>query len=196
MATWVSWVDATSNSSTAMTTSSGATVWTCWNNGYATTASTNTSDTWTIWATSGTVLTVSHQPARQLTAEEIEQNRIATEERNRQYQEAEAKRKQEREAADAKAKELLVVFLTPSQRQALETMHAIALESITGKKYRIRKGWAGNIDELDDKGEVVATLCVHPNEAVPEYDNMLAQMLMIQTDEARLLRTANRTPRR
>jgi hypothetical protein len=42
-------------------------------------------------------------------------------------------------------------------------------------------------------GVAVARLCAHPNEQVPEHDNLVAQKLMLENDVGLFRRTANRT---
>lgn len=60
------------------------------------------------------------------------------------------------------------------------------------RTYRITKGRAQNVQEVDEDGSVVARWCVHPRERVPDYDTMLAQKLMIELDEERFEEVANR----
>lgn len=61
------------------------------------------------------------------------------------------------------------------------------------RKYRIRKGMHGNIDLLDGEDRVVERLCVFAKGGVPPQDNMLAQKLVLETDEAHLRERANIT---
>lgn len=78
-----------------------------------------------------------------------------------------------------------------------------------GKRYRIKKGWAGNVERVEDvrlpqqqSPSLVANdrhyvavekLCIHPNDWVPDQDNMLAQKLLLEADEAKFRRIANIT---
>ena len=63
-----------------------------------------------------------------------------------------------------------------------------------GRTYRIWRGVAGNVRELDAAGRERARLCCHPTEDVPQGDVMAAQKLHLETDEAGFRRTANVTP--
>lgn len=95
------------------------------------------------------------------------------------------------EAAESRADQLLTSLLTPSQAQEYRDQKRFELQ-INGKTYRINKGRAGNV-QLIEGGKPVAQYCAHPDIWVPNGDNMVAQMLMLQTDEAMFLKTANRT---
>ncbi len=46
---------------------------------------------------------------------------------------------------------------------------------------------------LDDKGQERVSYCIHPVEDVPAADKALAQKLLLETDEAAFLATANAT---
>lgn len=118
-----------------------------------------------------------------------EQRRVEAERRN-----AEEERREKAAAeADVRAEELLRSLLTPEQIDNLEKQSAIIVKSEMGKQYRIKRGWSGNVEELDDSGKPIASYCAHPGEVVPRADNMVAQLLMLKTQEAEFLRTANRT---
>lgn len=115
----------------------------------------------------------------------------------RRQQILEKVREQERKQKEAnkKADNLLKSLLTPEQIKELDEHSCFIVPSPSGDKfYRIKRGRAGNIEELNQKREAVATLCIHPRESVPNADTMLAQKLMIETNEDEFLRIANRTP--
>lgn len=188
---WKIWAGGTSSVSTSFSSSADS-AWTGWVN-LTSSDTIDTDATWATWVGEVSFKAMS-SPAREVISPEKVALSVAESEQRMVIRQVEADRAlMERQIADAKAKELLIQFLTPEQTAMLETMKAIAVQSVTGKQYRIRKGWAGNIDELNERGEVVARLCVHPNINIPEYDNMLGQMLALQTDEAGLLRIANRS---
>lgn len=91
-----------------------------------------------------------------------------------------------RRIAERVADELLLSQLSPEQReeyQRLQRFHVVA----DGKTYRIRRGWAGNIDLIEDD-RVAERWCVHPARTVPVPDNLLAQKLMIESGLADELR--------
>lgn len=93
-----------------------------------------------------------------------------------------------------KAEALLCSLLTSEQREQLEKQSAFIVKSELGKMYRIRRGSAQNIDELDAKGKPTHRLCIQCADELPVADLMAIQKLMLEMDEARLLKIAIRTP--
>jgi hypothetical protein len=109
----------------------------------------------------------------------------------------ELKKLKAKEEADQRAEALLKCFLSSSQRAQYEAERAfevITCRSGVTRTYRLRKGWAGNVFLLDDKGRQVEKYCIHPDVAVPEADNLVAQKLLLESNEEEFLRVANRTP--
>jgi hypothetical protein len=104
---------------------------------------------------------------------------------------------EQRQAASARARELLLGELDPVQRAQFL---AEGCFEVIGKRarYRIRPAISANIDVLRRRGggRVYGRLCVHPQGAhrMPVEDTMLAQLLHLRDDEARLLEIANRHP--
>lgn len=95
----------------------------------------------------------------------------------------------ERDAANKRAEKLLVENL--SLKQAAEyakSKHII----VHGRhaRYRIRQGRSMNIDVIDRSGLVTGRLCAYPSHTIPDCDTMLAQKLMLETDEDAFLRVA------
>lgn len=79
-----------------------------------------------------------------------------------------------------------------AQKQTLDKDRCFYLTSSSGKRYRIDRGRSQNVRLVEETtGKVVRTYCAHPVEAVPDPDTMLAQKLMLETDEAAFLRIAN-----
>lgn len=112
----------------------------------------------------------------------------------RRKKEAEAKRRQLE--IEARARELLLEFLDEEQKKTYLEKEHFFMEVIDGqtgekKRYRIDKGFAGNVRLVDETGKIMKRYCIHPSERVPDEDCMLAQKLLLETDEARFLRVAN-----
>jgi hypothetical protein len=97
--------------------------------------------------------------------------------------------------ASERAKQILLDHLTPEQCDMVEKNGWFVIEGgLTGKKYKIKSGGvAGNIEELDDNGKMIAKYCCHLNYQYPNSDHHLAQKLMLEWDEEEFLRKANRT---
>lgn len=183
------------------TSSSSGTTWTNWVNTYTdnnTTSCYTTSGTcinvWTEWVDGTSDTSPLNQVAPvELIPEELAAQQERIEAAAEKWRIAEAKRKRKRQEARKKAKALLVAELTEQQRDQLNEMAAFLVETEEGRRYRIKNGWSGNVEELDEDGRVIARYCIHPRLSVPHEDNMLAQKLMLETDEAAFQRIANRT---
>jgi hypothetical protein len=99
-----------------------------------------------------------------------------------------------RDAADKRAERLLLQFLNPDQEvQYRKDRYFEVLSKDGTRRYRIRRGWAGNVTVIDLKGREVEKLCIHPDISVPQEDNLLAQKLLLEADEEEFRRTANIT---
>ena len=117
-------------------------------------------------------------------------------ERNRIFQEANNEANRLREAqiriARERAEALLISLLPEAERVRLDNWGVIQVTGSEGGTYRIRRGYSGNIEDEDG-----IFYCAHPDMArggfwLPDADVMIAQMLLIQHDEATFLRIANR----
>lgn len=125
--------------------------------------------------------------------------RLASEATLRQQIEAENRRRaeelrlfQEREAkANARADKLLMSHLTEEQKKSLAEKKYFEV-NVDGKMFRIYRGVAGNIKELDSENREIASYCVHPD-GVPVGDVMLTQLLWLRADKEALFRVANKT---
>jgi hypothetical protein len=148
------------------TTSGSATTITVW---YTWAAADSTDNAWTNW----TVETAGYYPLDESPAVESE--------------------------ADAKAKALLDQVLTEAQREEMAKYRYFTVESRTSKRrYRVLtdKGRHGNIEELDDQGRCVATLCCAPGGNIPHHDALIGQKLSLEAAEDDFRKAANRTERR
>lgn len=103
--------------------------------------------------------------------------------------------------AKDRARELLLKHLSPAQRETFEKNKWFIVEGGQSQtKYRINdsRHMVANIDVLaDETNKVKHRLCGHCGlDAVPIGDQLLAQKLMLEYDEDRFLRLANRHPAR
>ena len=106
---------------------------------------------------------------------------------------AEAKLKAEKEAAVARAEELLKENLDEVQARDYAALQAFLVRAPSGSTYRIRKGRSGNVTLLNEAGQDIESFCIHPSVEFPDQDAMLAQKLLLETDEATFRRIANVT---
>ena len=173
--TWTEWVE--QSISTSVTSATNATVsWSAWNGYFA------------------RVIQHEYEPARLLAPPETPEARRAREEREVRARAEHQERLRQAEARTALAKgratRLLESMLTPAQRRQLAEKNYVECRSQSGRRYRIHRYTHGNLKRLDDRGREVESLCVQPD-GVPTEDAMLAQLLMLQSDEDGLRRTAN-----
>lgn len=166
------------------------TTWVSWNDTSTSTETSSSADVWYAWVnetTSTTSVTLSIPPRIELTAEErAEQERLALE-RERRRLEAQ----QKEDAAIEKARQLLLEQLDEPNRERLHRERQIHVWSKSGKTFKIKCGRQHNIFELDSQGKEIREYCIHIRDAVPNFDNMLAQKLMIENREDDFLKIAN-----
>lgn len=97
-------------------------------------------------------------------------------------------------AAEEKALQLLKEWLTPVQLKDFEQhQYFFVRGSKTRARYKITRGATFNVVELDAKGDGKTKLCFRPVGASTIGDTMLAQKIMLETDEPRALKIANRS---
>jgi hypothetical protein len=84
---------------------------------------------------------------------------------------------------------LLVQCLTPEQRAEFERLDAFTVRGRSGRRYRITYGSIANIEVLGTSGMGGRRLCAGPT-GVPVPAVMLAQKLMLETQESEFLRIA------
>lgn len=170
--TWADWV-VVSNSTTT-----SAQTWIDWNTASTTNITVQGTLTYST-VTNGLV------PAP-ITAEQAE---AAVEERRAQ---TERRRKREAEIAAARerAEALLLSCLDEEQRAELQVHDRFHVTTPSGRRYCIHRGRAGNVTSRDPHGRLVK-YCIHDAVGLPDADTMLAQKLLLETDETGFLQTAN-----
>lgn len=179
------------------TASNSISVWNYWTTS-GTSSTITTYPAWDNWVTQGTyqVYQVSSSPwvyTDPRTPEQIEWDRLEAERQADEWRAKADAMAAEKAAAAARAQVLLEENLSEEQRKQLADNNWF--EVVTPKaKYRIRRGWAGNVDRIGDDGRAHDRYCIHPSEEVPHEDNMLAQKLLLEADEDTFLRIANRSP--
>ena len=97
----------------------------------------------------------------------------------------------ERQWGAQRASALLVRCLDDAQRAEFARTRSFSVRSSSGRRYRIGYSATANIDVLDDAGKVLYRLCARPL-YVPVPAIMLAQKMMLETQEADFLRVAVR----
>lgn len=188
------WIDGTYYFDCGTTTSS--TVWNTWTTTGTSTSITNYPawDNWVTLPTSTLTYQVSSSPwvyTDPRTPEQIEAARVEAERQAQEWRAQEEQRRLDQQLAAEKARVLLEENLSDEQRAQLHDNNWFEVVTPKGT-YRIRFGRAGNVDRYRD-GRHVDRYCIHPEENVPNEDVMLAQKLLLETDEEAFLRIANRS---
>jgi len=93
--------------------------------------------------------------------------------------------------AEARSRELLLSYLNPIQKAQFEKTGEFTVRSPFGHRFLITASSHLNIYRLGPGNKRVARYCVVVDEAVPLYDSMLAQKMLIEADPIRFHETAN-----
>lgn len=145
--------------------------------------STSATTIWTSWA-------VQHE-----TEEQARSRRRAAKNQAERLEAQYLELQRQGQLAKEKARKLLVEHLSAAQRKTYEEKAYFDVE-LDGKSYRIHQGTHGNVRLLTPRaGRIVEAVryCAQPD-GVPAEDAMLAQKLMLETDEAAFLKVANASP--
>lgn len=168
--------------------------WMCWNADYQINCQTvSGSITYTapiIWADWNNAYGESIVIDEKAIAAYNEQIRLEFEKRQKAQRETEERRA----AAQKKAEELLLENLDAEQRKEFATnkRFTVHVRGKEDKHYLIEYGYAGNVKLLRE-GKAVAKFCIHPVVQCPNEDVMLAQKLLLETNEEQFLKIANKT---
>jgi hypothetical protein len=97
-----------------------------------------------------------------------------------------------RGTAGQQAIELLISNLSAAQRRQYQEGGCFdVIGGHTGARYRIRRGYQMNVEQLDAVGNRVCLLCFVPKGPLPIADIMLAQKLALELSEKEVLAIAN-----
>lgn len=96
------------------------------------------------------------------------------------------------EEADKRAQGLLVECLSPAQKEEFNYRRSFTVVSKSKRTYRIEFVRNYNVRLLNAHHQSIAAYCAGPLEDVPIADMMLSQKLMLENDEERFLRIANK----
>lgn len=147
----------------------------------------NTLITWVNWNEQYTI----HAGQIIVPASISPEERVHREAQAKAFLEERDRKEAERKAAEIKAEKLLHSCLTEEQKDELIKKNYFHLY-VGNKKYRIERGTTGNIKLLyENSDNPKHQYCIHPT-GVPVGDVMLAQKLLLETNEEEFLRVANR----
>lgn len=94
--------------------------------------------------------------------------------------------------AAARADRLLRGTLAGPLVSELDEKGFFTVLASTGGVYQIRMGRYGNVTRIGEDGTPTDRFCIHPGPDMPDADTVLAQTLLLWTDEERFLKVANR----
>jgi hypothetical protein len=95
-----------------------------------------------------------------------------------------------RRQATLRAEALLWAWLSPTQRKQYRARRWFEVTTASGRRYRVLRG---GVVRLHPRG---SGFCIEATAPVPVADEMLANKLLLETDERRFLATAHRFPYR
>jgi hypothetical protein len=95
-----------------------------------------------------------------------------------------------RRRARLRAEALLWAWLSPAQRNQYRARRWFEVTTTSGRRYRVMRG---GVLRLHPRG---SAYCIEATSPVPMADEMLANKLLLETDERRFLATAHRFPYR
>jgi len=95
-----------------------------------------------------------------------------------------------RRQARLRAEALLWAWLSPAQRKQYRAQRWFEVTTVSGRRYRILRG---GVVRVRPRG---SGYCIEATSPVPFADEMLANKLLLETDERRFLATAHRFPYR
>jgi len=169
------------------TTGTSGLVWEVWINTDQTTATSTTSDhVWNQWNTTSSSTAITMDYRRHAPPPETEEQRRERQRRQVAENQRRIDAQKQRDAANEKAKELLLSVLTADQRIDFLHRGSFRVEGSKGGKYQIQTGYSGNVRRGRRR------YCGHLSDGqIPAYDHMLAQKLLIETDEEAFLAVAN-----
>lgn len=165
-------------------TSASQVVWQTW--ALNTTGSTTfTSVVWDAWSADTIYGTMAYE-APPLTEEQIEAQRVRAE----AAAAAAAVRRQEEAAAKERARKLLLDALAEDQQEELLKNGFFHVETRNGTR-RYRLSPTGQPKRVRGEDGVAWAYCIHPDHGYPQDDIVLAQKLLLESDEEAFLRIAN-----
>jgi hypothetical protein len=95
-----------------------------------------------------------------------------------------------RRQARLRAEALLWAWLSPAQRRQYRARRWFEVTTASGRRYHVLRG---GVVRVDPRG---SGYCIEATSPVPVADEMLANKLLLETDERRFLATAHRFPYR
>jgi hypothetical protein len=95
-----------------------------------------------------------------------------------------------RRQARLRAEALLWAWLSPAQRRQYRARRWFEVTTTSGRRYRVLRG---GVVRVEPRG---SGFCIEATSPVPVADEMLANKLLLETDERRFLATAHRFPYR
>lgn len=179
---WTSTMDTTTTGSSYLSTEYLNNIYRQWVDN-STTAITTGTNIYRVWVSGNTVIGQDYHP----------QQIIRNPESMRERQERNDKIIRAKAQARKRSIQLLRDSLTTIQRKEFDQYGYFFVNSPSGKLYRIREGRSINIDLMvgNSKTIVQKRLCAHPEEFLPDGDNMLAQKVLLEHQETDFLNICN-----
>ena len=128
---------------------------------------------------------------REIARRQIENELQGRRERESARRAEEERRKQNEALANKRSLAILSHHLTDEQRQEYIIKRLFHFEAKSGRVYRLQEGTHGNVFAVEN-GKDVERFCIQPSDSrLPKPDVVLAQLLMLKTNEEEFRRIAN-----
>jgi hypothetical protein len=99
----------------------------------------------------------------------------------------------ERAATHERAEALLLSVLDEVQKTQWEARKEVDVVGSAGRTYRLTRARQGGVYRLGPRSQRTHELCIHHDFRIPIEDQIAAQKLQLETDEAEFCRIANET---
>jgi hypothetical protein len=121
-----------------------------------------------------------------------EQERLAVRHRMAEQESERLRWSQAMKEAEERSLALLLAMLPVELAVELRTKKFFTITTPAGNRYQIHGYRTHNVKQLDTEGKPFMSYCYHSPSHIPIYDSMVAQLLLLMTDEEDFLARANR----
>lgn len=168
-------------------TSTSASTWLDWNtlSTTSTSCSTGSSATWRVW-TGPNQVAVSRSESYAAIPKITEEQRAENERRLREHV-------RQQKTIQQRATKLLLQNLNREQQREYVRTKQFKITLSNGNVYLLQRVWSGNVYRLNEQNLATCRYCLHFKTTIPYEDLLLAQKLLLESNEAEFLQRANKT---
>jgi hypothetical protein len=94
------------------------------------------------------------------------------------------------EEANQRAEKLLKRLLSPEQLKEFERWGYFHV-TVRSRRFRVTMEVTHNVKEVDSRGRILRTYCIHPGDHVPKADAMVVKKLLLEAMPEKFFKVAN-----